>query len=609
MKREKENKKKPIYSSFQNTSYIIKNLWKWDKLTAFIEVFRIFAMVVIPFLGILLPKMVIDAITIEANPWELIGLICIVTGALAVSGVLSTVAERIVSFRVAGNGYRYEVLVTKKQITTDYENLMSAEAQNKMDRANSALGDGGAGILAILDGIVKISGNGIGFILYGGIIASLNMWIVALVLASTAISYAMQAYIRNYDFKARAYYSKLDTKLNYIVNRSGDMAVSKDIRLYGMTETFPDIYNHIADERKKWHYKIKSRSFMGNAADAILTLLRDGAGYAVLISMVIAGSLNVAEFVLYFGAIAGFSGWLTGIIESVNIINAISLKINDLRSFLEMPDKSNYNTGCLLPDKKTWPCEIELIDVSYCYPGSENMVLKNINLKIGKGEKLALVGINGAGKTTLVCLICGLLRPTKGMVKLNGRSVDEYNIKKYFELFSCVFQSISFLPTTISENVGMKDDIYNDMSRVEYALELAGISSKISGLSDKIKSKLIKRVHEGAVEFSGGETQKLALARALYKDAPVIILDEPTAALDPIAESEIYMKYAELTSNKTAIYISHRLASTRFCDRIAFLSDGSITEIGSHDELMQLNNDYANMFNIQSHYYKERAGE
>jgi ABC-type multidrug transport system fused ATPase/permease subunit len=254
------------------------------------------------------------------------------------------------------------------------------------------------------------------------------------------------------------------------------------------------------------------------------------------------------------------------------------------------------------------PPAISLRNVSYTYPKADAPALKDINIDIKPGERIAIVGANGAGKTTLVKLICGLYRPQTGSISLAGIDISEYNRDEYFTLFSTVFQDIHLLSTDIAGNVSQAVPEATDLERVFACLKLAGLYEKVQTMPLAEKTMLVRQINDDAVELSGGELQKLALARALYKDAPVIVLDEPTAALDPIAESEIYRKYAELTRGRTSIYISHRLASTRFCDRILFLDNHTVEETGTHDELMDLGGKYARMFDVQSQYYK-RDGE
>ena len=220
------------------------------------------------------------------------------------------------------------------------------------------------------------------------------------------------------------------------------------------------------------------------------------------------------------------------------------------------------------------------------------------------GEKLAIVGLNGAGKTTLVKLLCGLFDPTEGRVLLNGKDIRDFDRNAYYELFSAVFQEFSLMDVTIAENVAQTTtDI--DYDRVRSCIEKAGLTKAIDELPKGLNTHVGRNVFLDGVLFSGGQTQRLMLARALYKDGPILVLDEPTAALDPLAENDIYQKYNEMTTGKTAIFISHRLASTRFCDRILFLQDGVIAEEGTHEQLLAMNGEYAKLFQVQAQYYQE----
>jgi ABC-type multidrug transport system fused ATPase/permease subunit len=346
-------------------------------------------------------------------------------------------------------------------------------------------------------------------------------------------------------------------------------------------------------------------------ADIIFAFLRNGVVYYILLSQLINGSIDVGMFVFYFGAATGFSLWLNSVSGQINNILTMSMNINFIRSFLETEDNFyRGETHNFSKDINTPTCDIELKNLTFNYPNDDNNILTNINVKIKKGEKIALVGANGAGKTTLVKLICGLYYPINGDVTINGASVKNINIYDYYKLFSVVFQDLHLMPITIAQFVsGNGVDI--DRQRVADCLGLAGLYDRVKTCPRGIDTTFHKDLYEDdpGVELSGGEKQKLLLARALYKDAPILILDEPTAALDPIAESEIYQKFNEFAKNKTAVFISHRLASTRFCDRIFLLEEGQITECGNHEQLMAKKGKYYEMFEIQSHYYKENAEE
>lgn len=319
------------------------------------------------------------------------------------------------------------------------------------------------------------------------------------------------------------------------------------------------------------------------------------------------GSISKTELVLYVFTVTEFAAYLTEI-GNVAVGNIqVNMEIGNLREFLDIKNTARNSGGKALPEDL--PCEIELQNVSFSYPESDKYVLENINLKIRKGENLALVGVNGAGKTTLVKIICGLYRPTEGKVLINGTDISEFNRDDYYRMISAVFQDPRIMPCSILENVSMLPERESNRERFFSCIKKAGLYEKIKSLSMKENTLLVKTVNESAVELSGGETQRLLLARAIYKDAPILILDEPTAALDPIAENEIYLRYSEISKNRTSIYISHRLSSTRFCVRIVLLDENSIAEIGTHDELMILDGKYAEMYGIQSKYYRKEAAE
>lgn len=320
--------------------------------------------------------------------------------------------------------------------------------------------------------------------------------------------------------------------------------------------------------------------------------------------MVIKGNMTASMFVLYFSTIGGVTSWITGILSSFSTLHRQSIELCSVRECLDYKEKFNLDSGEKIAIDPNGKYEIKLENVSFSYPNSTIKTLDNINLTIHPYKKLAIVGLNGAGKSTLVKLICGLYELTEGRILVNGTDVKKINRTNYYELFSTIFQDYLILPGSIALNVSQ--DIKNpSLERVNDCLEKVGLKEKIDSLEKGINTNLDREVFEDAVMLSGGQTQRLMLARALYKDAPIVVLDEPTAALDPIAEANLYQKYNEITLNKASLYISHRLASTRFCDRIILLDNNKIIEEGTHEELLKLNKKYAELYNIQSKYYKE----
>lgn len=272
--------------------------------------------------------------------------------------------------------------------------------------------------------------------------------------------------------------------------------------------------------------------------------------------------------------------------------------------FMEYPEAIEKNTDKVQAGLHM----IEFRNVSFAYPGTDRKVLEDINITIEPGEKLSIVGLNGAGKTTFIKLLCRLYDPTSGQILMDGKDIREYDYQEYMKQFAPVFQDFQLLRFTIGENILHKDPRQRtdeEKEKVDEIIRLVGLEDMVGKLGKGIDTTLFKIFEEDGIEPSGGEQQKIAIARALNKDAPVIILDEPTAALDPIAEYEIYRHFHTLVGNKTALYISHRLSSCRFCDRIAVFADGRIAEYGSHDELVNIPDGiYAKMFEAQAQYYR-----
>ena len=339
-----------------------------------------------------------------------------------------------------------------------------------------------------------------------------------------------------------------------------------------------------------------------------MTLVRSGAVFASLIYQTFEEGLSVSQFFLYVTAANSFTLWVTGILDHFSRLHRQSLDLSVIREYLEWPEPFLLEQGKPLVQEAGKAYELRLKNVSFSYPGSGKDTISHMNLVVSPGEKLAVVGLNGAGKTTLVKLLCGFLDPSEGVVLLNGQDIRQYNRRDYYRLFSAVFQDFSVLEASVAENVAQKVDGI-DLKRVEESITLAGLEEKAGSLPYGLDTKIGRQVYEEGVELSGGQTQRLMLARALYKQAPVILLDEPTAALDPIAENDIYLKYSQMAEGRTSVFISHRLASTQFCDRILFLEHGQIVEEGTHRQLLERKGRYASLFEIQSRYYRERGEE
>lgn len=606
----KKKKENPSYSLISNIIYVLELQWRHSRMLFVFLLALIPLSLGISFCNIYLPKLVVSEIVDGETLNHLIMSIVIFGVIIVIFNVTNKAIETYMYAATSKFNWAIQLLIKNKALHTDYENIESSNFRLLMDRANQTLWMAGydSTLTLMPKNISSFITNILGYILFGTIISFASPWIAVLLTITAMINYSIVKSIQKYQYKHRKDTSLLDKKLWYVANNSGKFESAKDIRLYGMNTWLVNIYKSLTKEKMSWERKFAIKYYFSNIIDALIVFIRDGLAYALLIYMVTNGSIRIDEFILYFGAVGSFAGLIGNIFNGFVKINEASLSVCDLRNYFNYEERNNKNTGITVENHEM-PCDIELKNVSYRHEGAEQYTLTNVSFKINAGEKIAIVGLNGAGKTTLIKIICGLYNPTIGSIFVNGHDKNEFNIYEYYSLFATVFQDFHFLPVSIANIVSSQTDNNTNRTEVSRCLQLAGLKEKINKLTKGIDSMLDRQLNEDGVDLSGGEKQKLLLARAIYKNAPILILDEPTSALDPIAESYLYQKYNELTQNKTSIFISHRLASTRFCDRILYMEDGKIVENGSHDELIKMNGKYSYLFNVQSQYYKDDMTE
>lgn len=592
----------PPYSLVNNILYIIKKTWKLDKRLLLGSVIKIPVTVLIPLATTYLSGAVVRLITENESAEKMLLTVVSFSALLLFLNTTNIYSGIKLSFRSLGVKFSFITLCSSKSMDLDYDIIEDPDGQVKMQRALDSLGDDSSGAQQILSQLVNIVSNFLGLISYTVILLQLNVWIVLLLLATTLSVYFLNKKNNLWVYEHKDEWISLDRKIKYINTRVSSYEFAKDLRIYNMKSWFDSLLDSLTEKRLFWCGKAERRSRIIGFISAALTAARECAVYLTLIYMTLNGGLSAADFVLYTGLVSQYSNWLLGIVNSYNALQISALQICDLRGFLELENRTNRGKGIPAPDG---PPEISFENVSYKYPLSDRYVLRNLSFRINGGEKIALVGYNGAGKTTLIKLLCGLYSPTDGVIRVNGHKISEYNIHEYHSVIAAVFQDIYFLPTSMAKNIALCADEKIDRALLHKVCIQSGLDAKIQSLRQKENTHLIKGISENATDLSGGEKQKLALARALYKGGSIVILDEPTAALDAIAENEMYQKYNELTGDATSIFISHRLSSTRFCDRILFLENGEIAETGTHDQLIVAGGKYARMFGIQSHYYQE----
>ncbi len=493
-------------------------------------------------------------------------------------------------------------MVSKKCNTTSYPNTLDANFIRLRDAAYFACEGNSEATEHIWQTLTMLLKNIGGLIAYLFILSSFDPFLLLIIILTCFISFFVSRYANNWHYANKIEGEKYYHKKRYIRDKAESIKLAKDVRIFNLKDWLNELLDLVHNQYLAFRLKGEKVDLLADIIEVVLTVIRNGIAYIYLINMTLNDGLSVSSFILYFVAISTLTNWVMGVLKEMSTLHKECLDISSLREFLDYPEPFKFDDGKDIPLASNY--EIRLENVSFHYPECDKDIIHNLNLTIHPREKLAIVGLNGAGKTTLVKLICGLLSPSEGRVLLNGDDISDFNRNKYYELFSAVFQDFSILDVTIAEEIAQcKDNI--DYQRIKECIDYAGLSDTIDKLPKGLNTHIGREVYLDGVLLSGGQMQRLMLARALYKNGPILLLDEPTAALDPLAESEIYQKYSDMANNKTSLFISHRLASTRFCDRIILIKDGGIKEEGSHEDLLKLNGEYAKLFEVQSRYYKQ----
>lgn len=603
----KKTSKKIPNKLFSNIFYLYRKIWEVDKKYVLHIFVRALADMMIPLLSSAIVAVIIAMIgNMEAwrsYAWSLAIIMGATVLCFCLSQWLKEYAEAI------GNYFRSTKMMElgEKLLYRDYEQVENAANQKLFSKAWVSTNNPAGAFQKGFEVLYQFLKNASGLILYGIYIGNVHPALLIVMVAASVVMYKFSLGTNRIEQANKEVLAPLDKKTEYLVSNTGNFKAAKDMRLFHMEDWFTNEFETNNQQRLKLKNKLNHRKLNGSILSSTFGLARDGLAYWILIGQVMDGTLSVASFSFYFGIIASLSRFMDGILKDLADFSYLSSEVNDFRIYIEMDeDLESGKTSALIADL-SMPLEIEFKHVYYRYDGADLDTITDLNWRIHPGEKVGMVGINGAGKSTIIKLLCGLYQPTKGEILINGIPATHFVKDDYFKLFSVVFQDYYELPITIEETIKQGNSAH--ALSYEKVLKESGMGMEIEKFPKKDQTHLVKRVSENAVDLSGGQKQKLQLARAIYKNAPLLILDEPTAALDPIAENELYMKYNDIAQDKTSIFISHRLSSTRFCTRIVYLENGMILEEGNHEELMQQKGKYFEMYAIQSQYYQEKKEE
>ena len=585
----------------RNIRFICRHYFRSTRSIFVYLLISVAAMLLTPLLSVYLPRVVVQAVT---ENWEFTRLALYVdtlTAGIALLNVFSTISGMKYSEKASHGRMEMMLILDDVMMDSKYHLVEDPAWQTKIEEAGNAIFSDGrsAGIAGMVHTLRDFVINMAGIFTFAAILGILHPMVLVILVFTSLIPGLVANRVNLHTFRQRENWLHYDKQIEYIYKHITSAAVGKEIRLYRADGFFLRWMAEAIKNRLVWVKKVLLQCLGADGVSTLMLVLQNGIALGWIAVEIIQGKISVAEFTFYSGAAIQFSQFMNRFVGSYSTVKKCSHDVQMVQeAFAWLPEKKVSErdaganaAGCPAP-------EIRFEHVTFAYPGTEEPVLKDISFCVRPGEKMALVGANGAGKTTIVKLLCGLYQPTEGRILIDGIPTSEREDEELYSLFSTVFQDNLVLPFSVLENVAVNGKA--DVERVRRCLEKAGLSQRFPDLNQP----LVKGIQDGAENLSGGEEQKLLLARALYKEAPILVLDEPTAALDPLAESELYGKYNEFTREKTSFFISHRLASTGFCDRILLVGDGRILEEGSHRELLAKGGQYAHMFREQSKYYK-----
>ena len=594
----KGKKLKTIHKIFPVIKVMFSTAGKRYPLFFVLEALKTLVQVTQPFLGIIVTPLIVDELITSRNVRTLtLYVVILVVGEFILSILNNRLDTTLQKYQERLNNY-FTMQLGLHSMGLDFQLTEDKEALDQLEKARTGMTWYSGGAYGIAEQIFMFFGNVIKIVGFTTIITMHAPLLLIVIVVYIVINGVITSKRNQYELEAYNRLSVVNRLFHYFGWAIVDFRFGKDIRLYDAREMMVARWQKNTDESNAgWKWQA-DKTYPCAILSGILSLIRTLFTYYYVGLLVIRRVFSIGIFTQMISAAGALDATLGGLVWNIQELMKRCNYAYEYVLFMEYPEA--LSKGKERVDIKDY--RIEFKNVSFAYPGTDKMVLDRINITIEPKEKLSIVGLNGAGKTTFIKLLCRLYDPTEGEILIDGRNIKEFDYKEYMTQFAPVFQDFKLFGFTISENINLKEGGDKDLEDLIKLVDLEEFANK---LEKGLDTRIFKIFEEDGVEPSGGEQQKIAIARALYKQAPFVILDEPTAALDPMAEYEIYRQFHTLVGDKTAFYISHRLSSCRFCDRIAVFSDGKIAEYGNHDELVLLQNGiYAKMFEAQAQYYR-----
>ena len=555
-----------------------------------------------PFIAVFISPLIVEEIVGDRDLKKLITYAAILILSEAILQLLVDRCGTVINKHQERLDNYFNILIGKHSMELDFQLTEDKAALDQIEKARTGMSWYSQGAYGVSQAVFSLIGNVVKIAGFVTVLAMHAPLLLAIIGLYVFVNIFVMIKNNKISFASFQKLSKVNRLFGYFGWEIVDVRFGKDIRLYGADNMMINAWQKNTDaSNKTWKWEGDTQLRYG-MIERILSVIKGVAAYFYVAFLAITGHFGVATFTQLITAEAGLDSTLNGIVY--NVID-LAQKCNYAYEYvLFMNYPAALEKGDRPIEKKDH--EIEFKNVTFAYPGTERKILDDISIKIAPGEHLSIVGLNGAGKTTFIKLLCRLYDPTEGEILVDGVNIKEYDYKQYMEQFAPVFQDFKLFALTLSDNISFdRADTDEEQERIEELIKLVGLETLMERLDKGKETNLFKYFDEEGIEPSGGEQQKIAIARALYKDSPVVILDEPTAALDPIAEYDIYRQFNTLIGGKSAFYISHRLSSCQFCDKIAVFSGGKIAEYGTHEELEAISGGiYAEMFEAQAKYYR-----
>ena len=601
------------YGLFSNMAYIVKKMWQYKRVCVWLILIGAVTQSVMRYLWSYIAKFVIDIVQLQAEQTQkdikpLVGVLLIALVVEVICMGANIIIESKTWYFIK---IRMDMITERidKVLSMDYQTLEQPHMLNMFQKANNATGSNNSGVEGMMHCMNKMGMLIVTMIVSASAIIGLDWRLIIALTVAMLTNYG--SYLLSVKQDKAAYWDKMAPnwrKLSYMERCTQDFDYAKDIRLFNMKNWLLGKQAEVLRDSEKKYEKSRNYWLRHSFIYSFTSLCSGAIMYYILIVEVLEKGLEIGNFTLFLGLCGAFSAALSDFYATVGEIQRCSMQTDDFRTFIDYPTEEGEDFLDLQEVLKGQIPSFEFKNVAFRYEGAEGYALKNLNLSFPAGQRLAVVGLNGAGKTTFIKLLLRLYDVTEGEILLNGVNIQRFKRNDYYKLFAPVFQNVELFAFPMAENVSMLSPEDTDRQLARECIDMAGLKEKVDGFEKGVDTELLKIVHEDGVDLSGGEKQKLALARALYKNAPIIVLDEPTAALDALAEYELYRNFDYMIQDKSAVYISHRLSSTRFCDVIAMFMSGEMVEYGTHEELLAKNGSYAEIFRVQAQYYEEQEG-